>query len=605
MGGSHRMAVFPRQGPVPADAGPLFHAWQRSGCALLAVSVLENHPGLPLALFLSGAELLPTGGWRLVPLLGFCEEPALCNALRRLGAPALEATLDVTPDENGAVRIEVRLPYWGSTPGALVDGDIALLDLLWPATSGQMAAQPVPVSFELRSASPDPVEPGSVLSLLSDYYDAGLASSLAEGHRATLKAAPARCPDLVALLGDTQPLSSLSTWFSQGPASAKDQPALLAVQRRRRGPEEFQHARIDAVSPLGHGRFIFDGVELIGFRFQVPDRRDLARLLQALNPTDQDETAPADFRYEAATATVVVELLRYASMRVADAQPPLTDQHSTCQHELLVRVLVGRVDDDTAQARDPATFMPVLFVDDVWSKWLGRELEGYPKELANFMVGDQVLRPDGCNAAQVKEPLYRVDQVKAWGSQGKPLLTLDYASTQFDENFDSVDIELLGGTALGGLSRWRQTDLSDKDVSRGFARDVVVGSQASFDTLQSTPVDGRDCEGRALIRGRASLSRLRMQYPDGLAELRLFRTQPSQTEPAQGPQAQQAQQAQQGPEIQPPLGSDQAWNLLIDLLGAPSAAAGAQGGPDAVLRCVTGEFYRARFDMRLDVLPSL
>ena len=39
-------------------------------------------------------------------------------------------------------------------------------------------------------------------------------------------------------------------------------------------------------------------------------------------------------------------------------------------------MLVGRVDDDTGQAHDPATYVPVLFVDNPWSKALGREVQG-------------------------------------------------------------------------------------------------------------------------------------------------------------------------------------------------------------------------------------
>ena len=46
-------------------------------------------------------------------------------------------------------------------------------------------------------------------------------------------------------------------------------------------------------------------------------------------------------------------------------------------------VLVGRVDDDTAQAHDPAVFVPAIFVDNPWSKILGREVQGFDKRMAD------------------------------------------------------------------------------------------------------------------------------------------------------------------------------------------------------------------------------
>ena len=54
------------------------------------------------------------------------------------------------------------------------------------------------------------------------------------------------------------------------------------------------------------------------------------------------------------------------------------------QRELVVRILVGRVDDDTAQARDAATYVPAIFVDNPWSKTIGRDLQGFAKCMANF-----------------------------------------------------------------------------------------------------------------------------------------------------------------------------------------------------------------------------
>src|SRR4029077_19255627 len=94
------------------------------------------------------------------------------------------------------------------------------------------------------------------------------------------------------------------------------------------------------------------------------------------------------FRFCAASTTLVIELIRYRKMMQADS-PGLTEEDFTSQHELAVRVVVGRVDDDTAQARCPAIFVPSIFVDNPWSKVVGRELLGYDKHLAHFCTGDR------------------------------------------------------------------------------------------------------------------------------------------------------------------------------------------------------------------------
>ncbi len=94
-----------------------------------------------------------------------------------------------------------------------------------------------------------------------------------------------------------------------------------------------------------------------------------------------------DFRYRVATPTLLIELLRYNRMRSKDPAPPMRLDDSQSQHELVVRLLVGRVDDDTAQASDPAVYVPAIFVDNAWSKALGRDMLGYDKRMADFWAG--------------------------------------------------------------------------------------------------------------------------------------------------------------------------------------------------------------------------
>ena len=104
-------------------------------------------------------------------------------------------------------------------------------------------------------------------------------------------------------------------------------------------------------------------------------------------------------------------------MKLKIATQPLTTADYQSQHEFLARMIVGRVDDDTAQARDPATFVPAIFVDNPWSKSLGRTVQGFDKRMADFFVGTDVLRPDGTVGASEKQ------QPKPLGSISKIALT--------------------------------------------------------------------------------------------------------------------------------------------------------------------------------------
>ena len=124
---------------------------------------------------------------------------------------------------------------------------------------------------------------------------------------------------------------------------------------------------------FGVAAFQFEDVEALGFRIDprelgFNDEKGLDRLTglmdELVKPLNfhldlSDEfsavtrSAVSDFRFSAATYTVIVELLRYGKMKQKKPTPPLTTNDVQSQHELIARILVGRVDDDTAQARTP------------------------------------------------------------------------------------------------------------------------------------------------------------------------------------------------------------------------------------------------------------
>jgi hypothetical protein len=124
----------------------------------------------------------------------------------------------------------------------------------------------------------------------------------------------------------------------------------------------------------------FRNVSLTGFILPAA-RSQLKRIIDAqLNEPYPDRS----YVYEPVSSDVILEYIDYGSMVAANPPPHLTIDDSAGQHELVFRVLVGRVDRGSRVAKKPAMFCPFVFVDSTWSLISGREIMGYPKELATF-----------------------------------------------------------------------------------------------------------------------------------------------------------------------------------------------------------------------------
>ncbi len=124
----------------------------------------------------------------------------------------------------------------------------------------------------------------------------------------------------------------------------------------------------------------FRNVSLTGFILPAA-RSQLKRIIDAqLNEPYPDRS----YFYEPVSTDVIVEYIDYGSMVAANPPPHLEIDDSAGQHELVFRVLVGRVDRGSRVAKKPAMFCPFVFVDSTWSLISGREIMGYPKELATF-----------------------------------------------------------------------------------------------------------------------------------------------------------------------------------------------------------------------------
>jgi hypothetical protein len=565
-----------RQGGVD---GPFVARWRKTGASFVGVSVFyDDDPKYakePTTVYVSAASL-HEHTWQLTPQIGFCNVQEHCDQLREKGFPVVEAQLAWDADRRD---LSVRIPYFVQGTASIQCDAEPLIEVRVPGASAtdHPESRPAPVRFSLQILAPDPVQCASLLLPEVSTQDYAEIIEQVSAQDASVRIAPCRFPDLSALM-PAQVMKQV--WLGVGE---------MAPSPREAGPPPPPPVPtpIEDESPFGPSRMMFNEVELIGFRIGLPGlkRGDLQALVAPLNNALVAAAAPTgitDYKYEPASATLVIELLRYGRMRCEMPRLPLTSKDYICQHELIVRLMVGRVDDDTAQAREPASFVPALFVDEAWSKMLGRELEGYPKELVRFQTGDgRSLRSDGrLERDAVPTPLTDVARVvteETIGVPGKaPFFSVDYPDVSFNDKFQAVDLATLSGISWPGLGRWRQSDFEEGEFRRSFARAVMRPGFDEFQTIQVCPIDKRQrSTSPALVRGRFSFSKLKTQFPEGIAEVTLNAAHAPQT-----------------------TLSGSAWKTLIGILGGKDA-------PSVTLTCVTGEWYRVRSDCRLTIEEAI
>jgi hypothetical protein len=352
-------------------------------------------------------------------------------------------------------------------------------------------------------------------------------------------------------------------------------------------PTAFERFRRPA-SLLATG-YRFEDVELFGFRIDLGRFGTVAdNVLQAMIAPLNFHLLPGitthvggsyggqDFKFRPAARAVVIELLRYGKMYWGDAPRGVSPEPFTSQHELLMRVLVGRVDDDSTQAREPALYVPAIFVDNPWSKLIGREFQGFDKRLVNFETHDgTALTMDGYGNTpgdRRRVPLSHVAAVrpveKVGGrSEVGPLVTFDYPSSLDESDAwleNATSTESVVSSVLVG-SRWRQVDFTEEEFRRSFARDVFESGFTAFSSIQVAPVDERHLPG-AWITGKFTLSKARAAYPPGVARLTLG---------------------------SPRFGTPDAWSMLGSLFKGEEIA------------LPSGEWYRARCNINMQIDDGL
>jgi hypothetical protein len=528
------LATFAAQPPVGTTvAAPLTAALGPA----IALEILRD--GDEWAVLVSSADdaKAPT---RLTCLIGFANAAKSCSRWLDRGFPLVDAT--VTLDDHR--RLSVVAPFFAAPPRMEYEEQLLCITGV-PATlsPGQSAGAKDGVlgslSYQQHQQTPDSSSADALVRRRSVRWtpQRSHVSQLAASAAANIRIIPSAVARFPSLQSFTVPAAPVAVWTGE---------LTVPTEPTERGPvSDPEKASLGFGAPA----FRFEDVEILGFRLDLRDlgtnvTQGLAELVKPLNfhlaaraARGDTSTAIPDFRYEAATGTVMIELLRYGRMTALDPLPPLGLEDSQSQHELVVRLLVGKVDDDSAQAREPAVFVPAIFVDNSWSKMLGRDAVGFDKRMAAFHVmrekGPRRLRPDGCLAAggapdRTSEPLSDVHQVtlvnQIGGTDGPPLLSLSYTSGAVKSPRDllPIDLDLIFGTSTLSGTRWRQTDFNLREFRRAFARLAISESARTFHGIQVAPVGSRPFDW-AWITSRYTIDAdIRADLPGGNATLRLF-----------------------------------------------------------------------------------
>jgi hypothetical protein len=188
------------------------------------------------------------------------------------------------------------------------------------------------------------------------------------------------------------------------------------------------------------------------------------------------------FRYQAATGDVVLEILYYPDMHT-DAPPNEWRQASDTfsQHEMVLRILVGKTEEASASATEPKVFCPFIFVDQAASMIAGREVIGLPKRCAHFKwpVCNDEWSPD-----ERVRVVARFGDPDSESSETLPLsVHVDYQG--FEDGASKLGpVDALPGSSFQGVLPWGQEDFRDIAFRRRFAREWMAVRTEAFNAIQ-------------------------------------------------------------------------------------------------------------------------
>jgi hypothetical protein len=504
------------------------------GARVLAVEVIKD--GGEYAVLFSTADDADDPR-SLVCRIAFSNGAKPCGVWRDRGFPLVDAAIE-HDSEKGVLK--VRAACFRQAESMEYDEPLVTLtgiDFEQKGPPGKLAAKYV----QLQQA-PDSASPATRLRTRSVEWTAERTDvRRAAAAYPQLEVSSTRCPTLRPFFGSAAPPSPASAWLGQFSLSSV------------KGVADGRLGRANRADTFGEPAFRFEDVDVVGFRIDLDAGPNtdagLAELVRPLNFHLTPGSRIVDFRYLAATRTVLVELLRYGRMKLRTQHSRLTERDYPSQHELVVRILVGRVDDDTPQARDPAVYVPAIFVDNPWSKILGRDVQGFDKRMASFCIdrGSElsVLRPDGrvplqastgTNAAGLNgngqgappaslREISTIKVVKVIGDkkEATPLLALGYFPSEPAgwDDFKSVDLDLaLGRFSVG--TRWRQTDFDVPEFRRSFAADAMVNDVRGFRSVQVSPLGKQELDKTWITSTFAIDGDVKVAYPTGGATLTFY-----------------------------------------------------------------------------------
>ena len=510
--------------------------------------------------------------------IGFVNGTKACSVWRDRGFPLVDATIEWNGD-----LLQVTTPFFGADPGTMQYEGLFISIKGVHFEDGVDPKETLSIYYNQYQEAPDSVSPATIVCRRVVKWRpdrSKIVRSKLVSSALTLSVTSSRSPNLRPL--QTGAIDGVYMW-----SGTVDLSAVTAIV-----PPDAKTLRVNRADTFGVPAFRFENVEVLGFRLDlsnIPDiQRRLADLIEPLNfhlRESGDGNSMPDFRYRVATSTVLVELLRYGRMKLKSAESPLTILDYQSQHELVVRILVGRVDDDTAQARDAATYVPAIFVDNPWSKTIGRDLQGFAKCMANFCAerdGKRVpLRPDGRFYGGGDEvPLTAVSRIglaertdggATSGDKAILDISLPPEVVGSDDGFEHIDPDLALSSFGLADTRWRQSDFDQAEFRRSFAGSAIRENMKGFRSVQVSPVKDRGLP-RTWISGTFSIDDdLQLATPAGAASLTFH-------SPAKAPRE---------------------WTKFCSLLEVNEA----QSGLSRVF--VSGNWYRLKFSMGLTIENGL
>jgi hypothetical protein len=495
--------------------------WASSGDAQRAVEVLRDDDGDERFIVLISDEDRLDEAQVLICHIGFSNDPKACNRWRSRGFPMVDATIVLAGE-----RLDVYSAYFSRNEESMQYGK-RLLSI--EGVRFEQAADSAPDSLETyRQLRETPQPFSSATRLLQQHvrWDMGRSHVKKAGAGPQIiSATPVRLPSL-AQLGD-KPTNIPHAWTGlyEEPGTHAEEPGTHAVASATRSD-------LDRGRSYPNAAFRFSDIEVLAIRIELGQHALVqAGLNEWIEPLNfpPPRGSHRGFKFQVASTVIQVILLRYGRMETVEGESTAGYQS---QHELVVRLLVGKVDAGRGgKVYDLAVHTPAIFVDNTWSKVIGRDLQGFEKCLADFCVTEDTgysrLNPDGGLAGgAIGRPLSDITRIVLVDrasndamSHGQPLLDIVSPPDQGNWNkpqrsgthmlmalpdqkltwsllrhrvrrlFSSSHLSQTKRPAWPG---WRPGDLGGSQWFSDSLEDERLWRQLSeFDSIQATPVDDR------------------------------------------------------------------------------------------------------------------